>query len=589
MDAQKEDHQWIFNWSRVADCNDFPNIEPTCGANILDFNVLPPRASRDKDIKLDLDECNAQICDSNGQFSFYSNGQSIHYRNEGAVLNGDTINYSSKWDLLTWINELEIEEPSGFRGSQATGFIPIPESDNILALYQNYENHELSEIPTGFIELWSSILSPHIDGNWMLSRKDSVVNDRIFKFGALIACRHGNGRDWWLLQFNKDIVYHYIIDPTGINLNHQSSLPFELRGTTGQCKFSPQGDRFALHGSWDLGFGGPNSKTDFMISDFDRCSGNLINPKLLFLPGEDAGLDSGIEFSPDGTKIYISDLTSISQLDLLEDDILGSIIQLKSWHTDSLICYNTIPLFFGQMQLAPDNKIYVGRGLQCFNISVIDFPNKKGLACSFRHNAIELPTYTTGATPTTNTYRLGPLDGSACDTLGFNNNPISRFWYQQDSLDFLSVQLWDVSYFRPEQWQWEMGDGTTSTDRNPTHTYTAPGIYEVCLTVSNENSENTSCQTLNLGVSSTIDSEPSIDVSIFPNPVRDNLRLTLHDYMPQEAIVSLYNTQGQLVLKNKIIGGVNMINVSDLDSGAYVWEVRDKGLLMGTGQVIVVD
>ena len=33
------------------------------------------------------------------------------------------------------------------------------------------------------------------------------------------------------------------------------------------------------------------------------------------------------------------------------------------------------------------------------------------------------------------------------------------------------------------QYQWDFGDGTTSTDVNPTHTYETPGTYEVVLTV----------------------------------------------------------------------------------------------------------
>ena len=89
------------------------------------------------------------------------------------------------------------------------------------------------------------------NGSLEIIEKDEVLNDKLFKGGALTACRHGNGRDWWMLQFNKDTVYHYLIDPTGINLDHLSILPFELRGTLGQSKFSPTGDKFALHGSWD--------------------------------------------------------------------------------------------------------------------------------------------------------------------------------------------------------------------------------------------------------------------------------------------------------------------------------------------------
>jgi PKD repeat protein len=32
-------------------------------------------------------------------------------------------------------------------------------------------------------------------------------------------------------------------------------------------------------------------------------------------------------------------------------------------------------------------------------------------------------------------------------------------------------------------WSRDFGDGQTSTDRNPTHTYATPGLYDFTLTV----------------------------------------------------------------------------------------------------------
>ncbi|MFH1701609.1 MAG: PKD domain-containing protein [Candidatus Zixiibacteriota bacterium] len=37
-----------------------------------------------------------------------------------------------------------------------------------------------------------------------------------------------------------------------------------------------------------------------------------------------------------------------------------------------------------------------------------------------------------------------------------------------------------------ETWSWNFGDGTTSSDQNPTHSYTVAGTYDVILTVTNE-------------------------------------------------------------------------------------------------------
>ncbi|HRT16140.1 MAG TPA: PKD domain-containing protein, partial [Methanoregulaceae archaeon] len=50
----------------------------------------------------------------------------------------------------------------------------------------------------------------------------------------------------------------------------------------------------------------------------------------------------------------------------------------------------------------------------------------------------------------------------------------------------LSVQFTDLSTNDPDTWLWQFGDGDTSTEQNPVHTYTIPGTYTVNLTVTNE-------------------------------------------------------------------------------------------------------
>jgi PKD repeat protein len=45
----------------------------------------------------------------------------------------------------------------------------------------------------------------------------------------------------------------------------------------------------------------------------------------------------------------------------------------------------------------------------------------------------------------------------------------------------LTVSFMDKSLGSPTSWTWYFGDGQTSTDRNPKHTYTKPGTYTVSL------------------------------------------------------------------------------------------------------------
>ncbi|WP_301663561.1 GLUG motif-containing protein [Methanoculleus frigidifontis] len=49
----------------------------------------------------------------------------------------------------------------------------------------------------------------------------------------------------------------------------------------------------------------------------------------------------------------------------------------------------------------------------------------------------------------------------------------------------LTVQFADTSTGEPTFWSWSFGDGETSSEQNPVHTYTAAGAYTVNLTVTN--------------------------------------------------------------------------------------------------------
>jgi C1A family cysteine protease len=54
----------------------------------------------------------------------------------------------------------------------------------------------------------------------------------------------------------------------------------------------------------------------------------------------------------------------------------------------------------------------------------------------------------------------------------------------------VKVYFKDRSLRRPASWQWDFGDGTTSTDKSPIHTYTRAGTFTVNLTVKNSGGED---------------------------------------------------------------------------------------------------
>jgi len=61
----------------------------------------------------------------------------------------------------------------------------------------------------------------------------------------------------------------------------------------------------------------------------------------------------------------------------------------------------------------------------------------------------------------------------------------------------LSVQFTDLSQ-NANEWYWNFGDGTNSTEQNPMHNYSSPGNYDVNLTVVNENKTASKINTINV-------------------------------------------------------------------------------------------
>ncbi|MHC1626364.1 MAG: PKD domain-containing protein, partial [Methanoculleaceae archaeon] len=49
----------------------------------------------------------------------------------------------------------------------------------------------------------------------------------------------------------------------------------------------------------------------------------------------------------------------------------------------------------------------------------------------------------------------------------------------------LDVSFTDLSTGNPDTWSWDFGDGNSSTEQNPIHTYVSAGTYDVTLTVTN--------------------------------------------------------------------------------------------------------
>jgi PGF-pre-PGF domain-containing protein len=86
-------------------------------------------------------------------------------------------------------------------------------------------------------------------------------------------------------------------------------------------------------------------------------------------------------------------------------------------------------------------------------------------------------------------YHMGDLGNSSWVQPSISYNVTANF-ISNSTTGFapLNVAFTDTSTGLPTSWSWDFGDGATSTEQNPTHTYSSAGTYTVKLTVSNANS-----------------------------------------------------------------------------------------------------
>ncbi len=63
----------------------------------------------------------------------------------------------------------------------------------------------------------------------------------------------------------------------------------------------------------------------------------------------------------------------------------------------------------------------------------------------------------------------------------------------------LTVKFTDRSYGNPTSWKWDFGDGKTSPDQNPVHTFTSRGAFDVVLDIYREGIGSSSKQVIDVG------------------------------------------------------------------------------------------
>lgn len=380
---------WVFGDSALIDFN---SIVPTTG-----HSVIKSRGTA------------ASICNSNGILLFSTSydtdilfagvaGGEVYDSTHYLMQNGDNLKYGG------WYQESII--------------IPNPSDTNKYYIFHIGV--------TDYYGLYYSEIDLSLNGGLGAVIQKNVQLKNTKSIDCISAVKHGNGRDWWVFYKDRNSAnnnfYIYLINPNGISNPVMQSIGSIIGNNIVRFVFNNQGNKLALINYLGM----------IELFDFDRCSGLLSNWQMIDSNKTSSAIPaiwSG-EFSPNGTKLYISTSgidSYLWQFNLLDSFPLSTV--------DTIAYYPTPNYTGGALKLAPDNKIYWScawndgvnfnypypdTSYNVYNtyLSVINSPDSLGVACDFQPYSFYLGggrTY--WGLPNNPNYELGPLVGSVCDTL----------------------------------------------------------------------------------------------------------------------------------------------------------------------------
>ena len=331
---------------------------------------------------------NSNICDSNGILILVSDGYSIYNAQADTIDGGyklvpnELFNYYNGWSL----------------SPQSSIFLPMGNAQYyfITPTASDYEflNHWIALGQAAFDLLYYNIIDMKANGGQgkVVKRKIPLIENVKMSKSQMMACRHGDGKSWWLLKQAQDtnMVYSFLFTKDSvfgpfIQGFAEPHFPYDY---IGQSVFSRDGTKFATTtlGAYKV-----------IMADFDRCSGVLSNPKVYDVPEENAHnpnnpsekdpYTNGLAFSPNGRFLYVANRFNIQQLDLQDTNLNTAWVTVAGLDTS----WDYFPTY-SCLYLGPDDKLYLGYYSPLLGqMSYFNEPDKKGAASGFCRHCLHFP------------------------------------------------------------------------------------------------------------------------------------------------------------------------------------------------------
>jgi len=141
------------------------------------------------------------------------------------------------------------------------------------------------------------------------------------------------------------------------------------------------------------------------------------------------------------------------------------------------------------------------------------------------------------------------------------------------TVDFESTSLFTDNVI------WDFGDGNSSTENAPFHTYLEHGEYEVILIAMNPCGADTITKTVNIEVSGNFEIGNFEKIDLFPNPNDGQFNLIVNGKPDKEIILEVVNLLGQKIWSEVYdfsTGRLKKAIEIPADSGVFLLRIRSS-------------
>ncbi len=391
----KHDHVWKTGYGL--------NASKYLNCTTIDFNTNPLQLRADS-IRMTTSAANAALSDKNGKFICNTAGYWLEDEDAEIVKGSKNLACLQDSTLIKYLNKT-----GNFGGFQCVLMLPTPTKEE-------EEFHVIGFSTDSLGDYVDDITAARVDyrnGKIEVVEKCKLATSgKSFHSAFLTACKHGNGVDWWILAIESNYKTAHLLLLTKDGIVQDNVVPMNAvidnYVASGFGCFTNNGRKLAIYtianGLW--------------LYDFNRCKGTLDNFQSIPIKGEavdivhNSGL--GLAISSNNRFLYVSKTLYLYQFDLESKDIASSKVLIAEMPEKLDTFWDA---GFNNLQLAPNDKIYMSNmgGRKYFH--AIENPNEKGKSCNFKPKSLILPTNTAFGLPNYPNFRLGAVPNGNCDSI----------------------------------------------------------------------------------------------------------------------------------------------------------------------------